>query len=81
MILGGRCKRQRNTDEKGIRFTRMRNPTGLRWGSLLGLVPTIKTCVFAPQLSSTPGIRGDEKRGMGDKTRGIRGKWVGTDLW
>lgn len=70
MILGSRCKRQRNTVEKEERFTRMSNSTGLRWGSLVGPVPTTKTYVFAPQISNTPGSRGAKKRGMGDKSWG-----------
>lgn len=54
----------------------MRNPTGLRGGFLVGSDPPTKTCVFAPQMSNTPESRRDKKRGMGDKSWGIRGNWV-----
>lgn len=74
MILGGRCKRQKDAVKKGGRFARMNTSMGLRWGSLVGPVPTVKTGVFAPQISNSPGRRGDERRGMGDKRWGLRGK-------
>lgn len=59
----------------------MRNPTGLRCGFLVGSDPPTKTCVFAPQMFNTPENRRDKKRGMGDKSGGIRGNWVCTGLW
>lgn len=54
------------TQVKRERLIRMRNHTELRWRSLGVPVPTIKTCVFSPQIPNKSKGRGD-KRGMGDK--------------
>lgn len=73
MILGGRCKRQTDTVKKEERFTRMNNSMGLRWGSLVGPVPTVKTGVSLLPKSPTA-HEGEETRRMGDKRWGLRGK-------
>lgn len=62
---------------EGEGFTRMRNPTGLRWGSFRGLVLVSKPVSLLPKLP-TPGKQRRKKRGTGDESWGVRGKWAQT---